>query len=123
MSLHAHPNLSQFDKFAGCTHDYLREQTELVSNLQERLYFAEVHVIEENIAHSLQGLRFSSKLTATRWETIKLSNYLNKPGLSISVKWVSNTEDNNANLIETLEFYKAQMNLILENEKFRIKNE
>ena len=66
------------------------------------------------IAQSLQGLRFSSKLTATCWETIKLLNYLNKLGLSISVKWVSNTEDNIANLIETLEFYKAQMNLILD---------
>ena len=37
LSLHAHPNLSQFEKFVGCTHDYLREQTELVSNLQERI--------------------------------------------------------------------------------------
>ena len=101
----------------GCTHDYLREQTELVSNLQERLYFAEVHVFEENIAHSLQGLRFSSKLTATHWETIKLLNYLNKPGLSISVKWVSNTEDNIAILIETIEYYKAQINLILDKMK------
>ena len=84
LSLHAHPNLSQFEKFVGCTHDYLREQTELVSSLQERLYFAEVHVFEENIAHSLQGLRFSSELTATCWETIKILNYLKKPGLSIS---------------------------------------
>ena len=110
--MYAHPNLSQFENFVGCTHDYLREQTEKISNFQERLYFAKVHVFEEKIAHSLQGLRFSSKLTATCWKTIKLLNYLNKPGLSISDKWVSNTEDNIANLIETLEFFKTQMNLI-----------
>ena len=94
-----------------------KRTTDLVSNLQERLYFADIHVLEENIAHILQGLRFCSELKQHVGKQLNTYNYLNKPGLSISGKWVSNTEDNIANLIEKHKIYRSQLNLVLDKMK------
>ena len=76
--MYAHPTVSQLKLFAGYTHTYLQGQTELLGNLQERLYFTKVHVAKEQIAHNMQGLRFATKLAKTWWEVIKLYQNLDK---------------------------------------------
>ena len=78
LSVYAQPTVSQLKLFAGYTHAYLQGQTELLGNLQERLYFTKVHVAEERTAHNMQGLRFATELAKTWWEVIKLQQNLDK---------------------------------------------